>query len=194
MENTIKMSELKGIRSINPQLFSLWVAMGSIIMLFGALTSAYIVKQAAGNWLEFTMPNAFIFSTIAILLSSVTLHASYKSYLGGKESMYKSLLIVSLVLGITFIGLQYFGWQQLFSMGVDFRLNVSGSFFYLITATHAAHVLGGIAALIVAIIHAFSLNYEITDRRQKRFQLTVHYWHFVDVLWLYLLVFLLLIK
>ncbi len=194
MEKAINMSELKGIRSINPQLFSLWIAIGSIIMLFGAWTSAYIVKQSAGNWLEFTIPSAFYFSTACIIASSITLHIAYKSFLDEKEGLYKGFLVTSLFLGIVFIALQYIGWTQLFNMGVDFRLNVSGSFFYLITGAHAAHVLGGIASLIVAIIHAFSLDFKVTSKRKNRFQLTLHYWHFVDILWVYLLIFLIIIK
>ena len=193
MNRAINMEDQE-IKRINPQLFSLWVGMASMIMLFMALTSAYIVKQAAGNWLEFQVPTVFYASTVSILLSSFTLHAAYKAFLNGKESAYKSLLVVSLILGVAFVGMQYIGWNQLFNMGVDFRLNVSGSFFYLITGAHAAHVLGGIAAIIVALIHAFSLKYKVTEKRKTRFQLTLHYWHFVDVLWIYLLLFLLFIK
>ncbi len=190
--NNIERKE--GIRGLNPQLFSLWVGMASIIMLFGAFTSAYIVKQSAGNWLEFAIPMEFYISTALILCSSVTLHLSFGAYNNGEEKKYKSLLILSLGLGIGFIILQYIGWQQLFNMGVDLKINASGSFFYLITGAHAAHVLGGIAALIVAVLHAYTLKFEVKENRINRFRLTAHYWHFVDVLWIYLLIFLLIIK
>ena len=194
MEGSIQMNKLKGIRSINPQLFSLWIAMASIVMLFGAFTSAYIVKQAAGNWLEFSIPSHFYISTAAILLSSFSLSRANKFFKEEHESAYKAMLWITLILGVAFVVLQYFGWMTLFNNGVDFRLNVSGSFFYLITGAHAAHVLGGIAALIVAILHASTLQFKVTEKRINRLKLTTHYWHFVDALWIYLLLFLLIIK
>ena len=163
-------------------------------MMFGALTSAYIVKSAAGNWLEYTMPTYFYYSTAALILSSITIHASYISFKKEKEIPYKLLLLVSFVLGITFVALQYYAWQALFDVGVDLKANVSGSFLYLITGLHAAHILGGIAAITVAILHAFTLPFIVTEKRKLRFQLTIHYWHFVDVLWIYLLIFLLVCK
>ena len=191
METSIKHS----VRSrINPQLFGLWIALGSIIMMFGAFTSAYIVRQAAGNWLEFRLPDLFIFSTVVILLSSVSIQISYNAYKKQKERTYKLGLVVSLILGLTFLVLQYNGWMALFNMGVDMKINPSGSFLYVITGVHAAHILGGIAALIVALLHAFSLPFYYSKQRKNRFQLVVHYWHFVDVLWVYLFVFLLMTR
>lgn len=179
---------------IHPHKFALWAAMASITMMFGAFTSAYIVKQAAGNWLEFSMPNQFYISTVVILLSSYTLHSSFRNYKAGNEILYKRLLIASLVLGLLFVVLQYYGWSELYTRGVDLKGNVSGSFFYLLSGIHALHVLGGIAAMIVALIHAFTLKFNITDIRINRFDLVINYWHFVDFLWLYLFIFLLISK
>lgn len=186
--------ENKKKRGINPQLFALWIGMASIIMMFTGWTSAYIVKHAAGNWLEFGLPNMFYISTALIILSSITLHTSYISYKKQNEKMYKGMLVATLVLGIAFVVCQYQGWFQLFDMGVDFKGNVSGSFTYLITGAHAVHVLGGIAALIVALIHAFSLKFRYKEKRKNRFELVLQYWHFVGVLWIYLLLFILNIK
>ncbi len=182
----------KPFRGIHAPLFALWAAMGSIVMMFGSLTSAYIVRQAAGNWLEFRIPDIFYTSTIVILLSSVTLHASYLSFRKGKENLYKALLPVSLVLGILFIILQYQGWMELYNIGVALDGNPGGSFFYVISGIHAAHVVGGIFALLVATLHAYTLPFKSTERRRRRFQLVLHYWHFVDFLWLYLFLFLLI--
>lgn len=179
---------------INPQKFALWSAMASIVMMFAALSSAYIVRQAQGNWLEFQLPSMFYVSTIVILLSSLTLHNSYRSFLAGKEKQYKSLLVATFVLGLGFIVAQYLGWQRLYALGVDLKGNPSGSFIYVITFLHVAHVLGGIACLIVAMFHAFALKFNVTKRRKHRFELVVHYWHFVDLLWVYLLVFLMISK
>lgn len=179
---------------INPQKFALWLAMASIVMMFGAFTSAYLVKQAAGDWLEFRLPSVFYVNTVVIIASSITLHISVSSFKNGRESLYKAMLVASFVLGIAFVILQYIGWGQLFSTGVDLKGNVSGSFLYLITGVHALHVLGGIAAIIMAMLHAFTLKFNVTEKRINRFELVLHYWHFVDVLWVYLFVFLLVSK
>lgn len=179
---------------IHPHKFALYVSFASIIMMFGSLTSAYIVKSAAGNWLEYTMPSYFYYSTAVLLLSSLTLHSAYLSFKNKNEKAYKVLLLCSLVLGIGFVTLQYYGWNALFNVGVDLKANVSGSFLYLITGLHAAHIMGGIAAILVAIVHAFTLPFIVTEKRKVRFQLVLQYWHFVDILWLYLLIFLLVCK
>ena len=161
-------------------------------MMFGSLTSAYIVRQAAGNWLEFRIPQVFFISTVFILASSVTLHAAYRAFRQGHEWPYKWLLVASLILGSTFIVMQYQGWMTLYSMGVALDGNPGGSFFYVISGIHAAHVIGGLFALITAAMHAFSLTFKPTEKRRRRFQLVLHYWHFVDFLWLYLFLFLLI--
>lgn len=179
---------------IHPQKFALYIAFASIIMMFGAFTSAYIVKQAAGNWLEFAMPTIFYASTLVILSSSVALHSSYNAFISGNELRYKSLLVVAFILGVTFLILQYLGWKDLFAIGIDLKGSISGAFIYLITGVHALHILGGIAAMIVALIQAFTLKYKPTDKRKLRFELTLHYWHFVDILWVYLFGFILLYR
>ena len=166
--------------------------MGSIVMMFGSLTSAYIVRHAAGNWLEFRMPDIFFLSTIVILLSSALLHGSYWAFRNGKESLYRLLLPVALLMGIVFIIMQYQGWNTLYSIGVALDGNPGGSFFYVISGIHAAHVIGGLFAITVAVLHAFTLPYKPTETRRRRFQLVLHYWHFVDFLWLYLFLFLLI--
>lgn len=179
---------------IHPQLFGLWIALASITMMFGALTSAYIVRQAAGNWLEFRMPDLFTMSTIVILVSSVTLQISYNAYKKLNEPVYKIGLVLSFVLGVAFLVLQYNAWMELFNMGVDLKINPSGSFLYLITGVHAAHIVGGITAIIVALLHAFTLPFFFSKQRKVRFQMVLHYWHFVDILWVYLFIFLLMTR
>ena len=100
------------------------------------------------------------------------------------------LLLLTFVLGILFIFLQYRGWIALVGLGVELGTNPSGSFLYVLSGLHAAHILGGLAALFVAILHAFILPYEVTAKRKLRFEMTQIYWHFVDILWIYLIVFL----
>jgi len=191
---TTSINPLSVRNRIHPQVFGLYIAFGSIMMMFGALTSAYIVKHAQGDWLEYTMPNYFYWSTAVLVLSSIALHLSYSAFQKGNEGIYKLMLPIAFVLGSAFIMLQYWGWTSLFADGVDLVANVSGSFLYLITGLHALHIIGGIAAILVAMLHAFTLPFVVTPKRVTRFKLVVHYWHFVDVLWIYLLFFLLFVK
>jgi cytochrome c oxidase subunit 3 len=174
---------------INPHKLALWIAIGSIIMMFAAFTSAYVVRRAAGNWLEFKLPDIFMVNTVVILLSSLTLQLAYAGFKQKKEQQYKGFLIATFLLGFAFVVLQYQGWEAMTEMGATFTVNPSSSFIYVISGLHAAHVLGGIAALTVALTHAYVLPYKPTLRRKQRFELVVHYWHFVGILWVYLMVF-----
>ena len=177
---------------IHPKKFALWAACASIVMMFTAFTSAYIVRQAAGNWLEFKLPSIFLASTIIIIISSIMLQLAYRAFLNQKTSTYRSFLTISTVLGLVFIALQYQGWLDMQAIGVELVGNPSGSFIYVISGVHAAHVIGGLAALAVALLHAFSLPHKVTPARKLRFELTLTYWHFVDALWVYLFVFFIL--
>jgi cytochrome c oxidase subunit 3 len=188
MTDTI-MTEPVSRNKIHPKKFALWAACASMAMLFTALTSAYLVRQASGNWLEFPLPNIFFFNTLVILLSSVTLHASYLSFKKGKEAAYKVLLTATLALGLAFVYLQYQGWEALQAMGIPLKLNPSGDFIYAISGIHLVHILGGLAALTIACIVAFTRTFKITPARKLRFEMTLTYWHFVDGLWLYLMFF-----
>ncbi len=174
---------------IHPHKVALWVAIGSIIMMFAAFTSAYVVRRAAGNWLEFKLPDIFMVNTAVILLSSVTMQLAYSGFKKGKEKQYKGMLVATLVLGLFFVVLQYKGWEALTAMGATFTVNPSSSFIFVISGLHAAHVLGGIVAITVALTYAYILPYKPTLRRKQRFDLVVQYWHFVDILWVYLMVF-----
>ncbi|MBK8557659.1 MAG: cytochrome c oxidase subunit 3 [Lewinellaceae bacterium] len=158
-------------------------------MMFGSFTSAYVVRRAAGNWYEFKLPDIFFYNTLILLLSSVTLHFSYQAFKKGMESRYKSLLLATVILGLTFVVLQYVGWTEMTAMGATLTINPSSSFIYVISGLHAAHILGGIGALTVAMVHAWYLPFKPTARRRQRFELVVQYWHFVDLLWVYLLIF-----
>jgi len=175
---------------IHPQKFGMWIACASITMMFASLSSAYIVRQAGGNWLEFRLPGVFLASTIVILLSSAALHGSYVAFGRGSARFYKLLLLAALVLGLAFVVLQYQGWLTLQSIGVPLKTNPSGDFVYAISGLHAAHVLGGIAALSIGVIRAFTLPFKVTPLRKRRMELTATYWHFVDALWVYLFAFL----
>lgn len=177
---------------VHPLRLALYISCGSILMMFGALTSAYIVRQSAGNWLEFALPTLFYVSTGALLLSSVTIQACYAAFLKGNALMYRGLLALTLVLGFAFVILQFQAWEAMFAAGLPLKGNPSPSFVYVLSGLHAAHVLGGLVSLIVAVIHGFRLPVLATPRRKLRLQLTMTYWHFMDFLWIYLLLFLVL--
>ncbi len=173
---------------IHPLMFMLWVAIASLCMMFAAMTSFILVRESSGNWLQFTIPTVFYINTAVIVLSSVALHLSYVGFKNGNVMLYRMMLPIALVLGCVFVGLQYQGWMDLNGIGIYVTGNASGAILMVVSGLHAAHVLGGIGALILANIHAFSLPYKKTETRKQRFARTVTYWHFVDILWVYLLI------
>ncbi len=175
---------------IHPHKLALWVGISSIIMMFGAMTSAYVVRRAMGNWLDFKLPDIFWLSTVVIILSSATLHFSLQAFKKGREKTYKTLLLTTFALALLFVILQYRGWVAMDAIGATFTANPSSSFVFVISGLHAAHVLGGVAALVTALIYAYVLPFRPTARRRLRFELVAQYWHFVDILWIYLIVFL----
>jgi len=183
----------KKIRRIHPKKFALWTAIVSMLMLFSAFTSAYIVRKAASNWLAFPIVDEFFYSTGVILSSSVVLYVAYKAFVAKNYALYRILLTLGLGLGILFVVLQYMGWLTLNGdpYGIFISTNQSSSFFVLLVGTHALHVIGGITALMISWIYALKSSTKAwTPKGQLRLELTFTYWHFVDILWLYLLVFL----
>lgn len=183
----------KKIRRIHPKKFALWTAIVSMLMLFSAFTSAYIVRKAASNWLAFPIVDEFFYSTGVILSSSVVLHVAYKAFVAKNYALYRILLTLGLGLGILFVVLQYMGWLTLNGdpYGIFISTNQSSSFFVLLVGTHALHVIGGITALMISWIYSLKSSTKAwTPKGQLRLELTFTYWHFVDILWLYLLVFL----
>lgn len=177
---------------IHPHKFTLWVGIGSIMMMFAGLTSAYIVKRNQANWVSFELPVAFWYSTAAIILSSLTVFMAARAFKERAMSRYRTLVTATLVLGVVFILLQLLGFRQLWHTGVTLTANVSYSFLYVIVGIHAAHVIGGIIALIVMSLKAFSSK--LRNYSTVPVELISTYWHFVDILWIYLLIFLLMIR
>jgi cytochrome c oxidase subunit 3 len=179
---------------IDAQKFALYAAMASISMMFAAFLSAYIVKQASGNWLEFSLPFTFYISTALVLLISFVLYKT-KTYIKARESgMYKAGIILALVLSLLFIISQYVSWNTLAERGVDLKGNVSGSFLYLITGVHVLHVIGGVVALLISVIYAFMFPIDNRSDKANKFDLVANYWHFVDILWVVLFLFLMFYK
>lgn len=187
--NTVVMKERK---RIHPHKFTLWVGMASIVMMFAGLTSAYIVKRNLANWVSFELPLMFWYSTAVIIISSITLHLSNKAFNNREMARYRSLVVVTMALGFIFVIMQVIGFNQLWAKGITLTGNVSFSFLYVIVGLHALHVIGGVVALVILFLKAFSAkvrNYNVVP-----LEVISTYWHFVDGLWLYLLIFLLMIR
>ena len=179
-------------KKIHPHKFTLWVGIGSLLMMFAGLTSAYIVKRNLANWQTFDLPQYFWYSTVAIVLSSLTVYLAQKAFKQREMKKYRSLVLTTLVLGVLFIVFQLLGFQQLWAKQVTLTANVSYSFMYVIVSLHAAHVVGGLIALIVLFAKTFSTKTRIYN--SVPVELVGTYWHFVDVLWIYLLIFLIMIR
>ncbi len=177
---------------MHPHKFSLWIALASIIMMFTGFTSAYLVKRNMANWTTFELPLIFWYSTAVIIISSITIIVSRNYFRQREMKKYRLWLGVTLVLGTAFVCMQYIGFSELWHSGVTLTRNVSFSFLYIIVGLHALHVVGGVIALIILLIKAYSAkrkNYSIIP-----IDLMSTYWHFVDILWIYLLVFLSVIR
>lgn len=175
---------------IHPYKFTLWIAMGSMVMMFAGFTSAYVVKRNQSNWLEFTMPPVFWYSTFAILLSSLTLFLAMKAFKAREIMRYRALVATTACLGIAFIILQIMGFSYLEAHGVKLigsGSNPAGSFLGVITGVHILHVLGGIVALLIILIRAYRSN--IKSYNSTPIEVASIYWHFVDGLWIYLFIF-----
>ena len=167
----------------------LWVGMGSITMFFAGLTSAYIVRKAEGNWVEFILPEWFFYSTVTIVFSSAVLILASQNI--KKDKSVFSLVFTVFVLGLLFAFLQLNGWNDLTSKGVYLTgkgSNVAGSFLYILTLSHLVHLIGGLVALLVTAINAKRKKYSAED--YLGLEITSIYWHFLSVLWVYLFCFL----
>lgn len=172
-----------------PSSTGIWVVLFAITMMFAAFTSALIVRKGSSlDWRHFTLPSTLYFNTLLLLASSVTLEISRRriaAFMGGLKNKVENparWLYVTLFLGLLFMAGQYVAWRQLSAQGLYLATNPSSSFFYVLTATHALHVLGGLGGLIY-VIRKLSKS----SLRRSTLDATARYWHFMDVLWLYLL-------
>ncbi|MFD0993893.1 cytochrome c oxidase subunit 3 [Tenacibaculum geojense] len=168
----------------------LWVSMISMVMFFAGLTSAYVVSMNREDWVTFDLPQAFYISTVLILLSSASLFISQQ--LLKKDDLQKSLafLILTFVLGTGFVWYQYVGFNELKAVGLYFtgpESTVSTSFIIGITFMHVLHLIAGVIVLFVVIYNHFKKKYSSAD--MLGFELGAIFWHFVDVLWIYLFFF-----
>jgi cytochrome c oxidase subunit 3 len=186
------MSDLMGLqqKKIHPNKFTLWVALGSIIMMFAGLTSAYIVKRNQNGWLSFELPRIFWYSTLVILLSSLTIQMALKAFQEREMARYRLMITVTAALGVLFVTLQVLGFMSFQESGLKMigrGSSASYSFLLAIGGLHAVHVLGGVVALLVMFFRAFSKK--TRSYSAVPVEVVATYWHFVDILWIYLFIF-----
>jgi cytochrome c oxidase subunit 3 len=173
----------------------LYVGIFSIVMLFSGLTSAYIVRQADGQWLKFSLPGMFWVSSAVILVSSITMHWALYSVRRAYYSRLVTGVALTLVLGIVFCITQFLSWGQLVESGIYFAgktANPSGSFLYALSGLHLIHIVSGILSLGWVLISALRKKY--TAERHSGVRNAALYWHFLDGLWIYLFVFLIFMQ
>ncbi|NEM98074.1 cytochrome c oxidase subunit 3 [Pontibacter burrus] len=178
---------------VHPLKFSLWLIIISIVMMFGAFTSAYIVRREEGNWLEFDLPPIFILTTVMIVLSSITMQLAYNAAKKDNLGMIKLMLSFTFIFGVIFLYGQVNAWGNLVSNNIYFGgmdSNPSGSFLYVLTGVHGFHLITGLIYLAIVLIASF--KYKVHSKNMVRIQLCTTYWHFLGGLWLYLYFFLLL--
>ncbi len=172
----------------------LWLAIASMIMLFAGLTSAYIVRQSEGNWTRFNLPSLFTVSTVIIITSSLSVQRAVVNARRNNKAYVQRALVLTLVLGAMFVICQFFGWEELYAQKIVFAgryANPAGSFLYVLTGLHLLHLFGGILYLAFVLIKT---TREPEMKSPLKVELFATYWHFVDVLWVYLYLFLLFVK
>jgi cytochrome c oxidase subunit 3 len=176
--------------SMNPKKFILWLFIATIVMLFAAMTSAYIVRKVEGNWLDFQLPSIFISTTVVILMSSLTMQWAYT--LVRKDDLNKAKIALGLTfaLGVLFLIGQVLGWGALIGADVYLVGNPAGSFLYVLTGLHGLHLIAGLVFILTAFIAV--VKYKVHSRNITTLEMCVTFWHFLGGLWLYLYIFLLL--
>ncbi len=189
MDLTEGTTQEKNVRS---RKMMLWFAIVSMAMMFAGLTSAYVVSKNRPDWLtEFQLPDYFLWSTIAIVISSFSFHFSKKMILKNEHKKATGLLVLTLVLGLIFVFLQFKGFRAIVEQGYYFtggESTVTTSFLYLFVLAHMVHILGGLITLLVVIYNHFKQRYK--PGQMLGIELGATFWHFLDILWLYLFFFL----
>ena len=183
--------------SANRYRIGMWVAMAAILMMFTALTSAYIVRTASSNdWQPLTMPRILLFSTALILISSGTLETARRKLKDASITAHRRWLLLTVTLGVGFLLSQLLAWRQLVRQGIYVSSNPHSSFFYLLTATHGVHLLGGLVALVYLSLRTRAAREDqlAVVKAQGAADAVTLYWHFMDVLWIYLFMLLFLWK
>ena len=165
----------------------LMVLLAAVVMFFAALTSAFIVRRGLSNdWISTRMPGVIWLNTAALLASSAVLELARRALRAGRRENFNRLWIAGSGLGVLFLAGQYAAWLELRAQGIYLATNPSSSFFYLLTAAHAVHLIGGVVALLYVSVQALRL--QLGPGKRTAIDVTAVYWHFLDGLWVYLLI------
>mgnify|MGYP001823709245 FL=1 len=174
----------------------LWFGIVSLIMSFAGWTSAYIVSRSREDWLSnLDLPNAFFISVFVIIVSSITIILAKRAIKNDKMRQGMFFLLLTLILGIIFIINQFYGFNQIVGEGYHFTgptSNPKSSFIFLIAFVHILHVVAGLISLLVVIYNHFKQQYR--PEKMLGVELAATFWHFVDILWLYLFLFLYFVR
>jgi len=182
-------SEAQPTLGMNPKKFSMWLFLLSVVMIFASLTSGYIVRKAEGNWVDFELPPIFWFTTAILLLSSVTHQLAFNHAKKDNLVQVKGWMFLTTLLGIGFLVTQWYAWVYLVNINVYFSgNNVAGSFLYVLTGLHALHVISAIIFVLVITVRTF--QFKVHSRNILGIELCTTFWHFLDALWIYLFIFL----
>lgn len=176
--------------AMHPKKFAMWLFVASVGMLFASLTSAYIVRQAEGNWLYFDLPATLYWTTGIIIVSSVTMQMAYWAAKKDLLERVKILTMITMGLGLIFLVGQWMAWSELVNRSIHLVGNPSGSFLYIITGLHGLHIISALIYLVIVLVSAY--RFKIHSRSLARIEMCTTYWHFLGGLWLYLFIFLLL--
>ena len=171
-------------------------AMVSMTMMFAGLTSAFVVSKSRTDWLkDFQLPPAFYYSTLAIIACSVTFHLAKIAIKKNNQRKTTIFLLTTLVLGILFVILQFVGFGQIVENGYYFTgsgSSITTTFLYVVTVVHLIHLAGGVISLLIIIYNHFKQKYN--SSQTLGIELGAMYWHFLDILWVYLFLFLYFFK
>ena len=175
-----------GVLAVQRYKLGIWIGFGGIVMIFAAFTSALVVRKGLGDdWRSLQLPGILWFSTLILVASSVTVEKARRAMRAGLEKGLRHWLGATAVLGGAFLAAQYVAWSQLSAAGVYVSSNPSSSFFYLLTAAHGLHLLGGLIAMAYVVWRVWRSQIWVT--RDAAVEGTALYWHLMDALWVYLL-------
>jgi cytochrome c oxidase subunit 3 len=195
METTMTTQEYQSRTARSYKLLLLF-AMISMTMMFAGLTSAFVVSKSRADWLkDFQLPTAFYFSTAVIIGCSLTFHLAKKAIQKNNRNATTTFLLATLALGIGFVILQFVGFGQIVANGYYFtgaESSITTTFLYIVTVVHLAHLAGGLISLLIIIYNHFKQKYNSTQT--LGIELGAMYWHFLDLLWVYLFLFLYFFK
>ena len=192
---TVSVSQEKRINTSKAAIPLLWVSIVAMVMVFGSLTSGYIVSRGKSSWLHFELPQLFYVSTAVILMSSVTMNWTLAAARKNNLKNIKTGALLTFLLGLAFVVLQFKAWGYLVDQKIFFAGKTSsgsGSYLYVLTGLHMAHLAFGLIALLVVWVK--SLLHRYNSENLLGIRLCAIFWHFLDVLWIFLFLFLLFVR